>query len=84
MPLYGHLCPGLLYDGDQLLLVVLLRERMKVVLEKDEADDVLQQLDVGIGLQAPLAQKRSDALDGVIPVADVSKNVLRDVSVPPM
>ena len=70
----GHLAPGLAQDVRQLPLVVLRSEVGEVVLQEDEADHVLQELHVGVGLQPLLAEQRLHAGHGGAVVPDLAED----------
>src|SRR5215471_14964552 len=60
-----HLVPCLGENPRKLLLIGLSAELAEIVLEEDDAHDVLQQLCLGIGLHAFLADERANAPDVV-------------------
>ena len=49
-------------------------EAGEIVLDEDQADHVLEELHVGIGLQPLLAQQRPDARHDVVAVADLAQD----------
>ena len=56
-------------------------EVREVVGEEDVADDVFEKLDVGVGLEAVLADEGLDSRDRPFVVADVTEDLGRRISV---
>src|SRR6516162_7958522 len=75
MPERRHLAPGLGENAAELLPAGPANEIGEIVLEKHDADDVLEELRVRVRFQALLADKRADAGDVGLLVSGPSHDV---------